>query len=240
MKADPQLLVSDVLHNKRGAGIVKARQETLWLQTRRHSSGPGPGEQNSLCFVAVITMAARIKLESTWEDATLFSREWEGKESGCREMLFLCNLWSLLGSSQVSVSGYGIPSNLCCGRASSAARFSIVLSLKSGFSLAAGPLWLSINILYYLFVKMNIAIIVGALGAYFSTWKMVLYSTAAVPDMFVFVMWFSPRAIRGASITNMKWDLRLKNLDNMVTLGHSDTVIFPWEVSLVKERKWKI
>lgn len=48
MKADTQLLVSDVLHNKRGAGIVKAGQETLWLQTRRHSSVPGPGEENSL------------------------------------------------------------------------------------------------------------------------------------------------------------------------------------------------
>lgn len=50
MKADLQLLVSDVLHNKRGAGIVRARQETLWLQTRRHSSGPGPGEESSFVF----------------------------------------------------------------------------------------------------------------------------------------------------------------------------------------------
>lgn len=91
MKADPRLLVSDALHNKRGAGVVKARQETLWLQTRRHSSRPGPGEENSLCFVALISAAARIKLESTREDATLFSREWEWKESGCTEMLFLCN-----------------------------------------------------------------------------------------------------------------------------------------------------
>lgn len=82
---------------------------------------------------------------------------------------------------------------------------------------------------------MNITVIVGALGAYFSTWKMISCRTASVPDMFVFVIWFSPRAIHGASITNMKWDLRLKNLDNMVTVGHSDTVIFPWEVSLVKE-----
>lgn len=88
----------------------------------------------------------------------------------------------------MSVSGYGIPSNLCCGHTSSAAHFSIVFSLKSDFILAAGPLWLSINILYYLFMKMNIRVIVGALGAYFSTWKMASCRTASVPDMFVFVI----------------------------------------------------
>lgn len=87
----------------------------------------------------------------------------------------------------MSVSGYGVPSNLCCGHASSAAHFSIVFSLKSDFSLAAGPLWLSINILYYLFFKMNITIILGALGAYSSTWKMFSCRTASVPDIFVFV-----------------------------------------------------
>lgn len=104
MKAGPRLLVSDVLHNKRGAGIVKARQETLWLQTRRHSSGPGPGEQNSLCFVAVISVAARIKLEPTWEDATLFSREWEWKESGCREMFAVFVQFVKVIGKQSSVS----------------------------------------------------------------------------------------------------------------------------------------
>lgn len=75
MKADPQLPVSDsargacTTKEELAAGVVKARQETLWLQTRRHSSGPGPGEEDSLCFVALISAAARIKLESTWEDA---------------------------------------------------------------------------------------------------------------------------------------------------------------------------
>lgn len=39
-------------------------------------------------------------------------------------------------------SGYSVPSNLHCGNASNAAHFSTVFSLKSGFSLAAGPLWL--------------------------------------------------------------------------------------------------
>lgn len=35
-------------------------------------------------------MAARIKLESTWEDATLFSREQEWKESGVqRDVVFV-------------------------------------------------------------------------------------------------------------------------------------------------------
>ena len=44
--------------------------------------------------------------------------------------------------------------------------------------------------------------------------------------MFMFVTRFSPRAIYGASITCMKWDLKLKNLDSIVAVRSSDTVLF--------------
>lgn len=138
MKADMQFLVQDVLHNKREAGIMKARQRSIWLQIRRQSSVPSPGDL--LCFVVLIGAGASITLQPIWEDAMCFSGERDWKASGCREMLVLCNSWRLFGRSQVSISAYSIPSNLHCGNASRAACFFTAFSLKSGFSLASGPL----------------------------------------------------------------------------------------------------
>lgn len=232
MKADPQLLVSD---SPRGACTTK-EELALWKPGRKLSGSRHVGTAQGLAQerrILCVLLLSSVRLPgSNLNPHGRMQQEWEWKESGCREMLFLCNLWRLLGRSQVSVSGYGIPSNLCCGHASSAAHFSIVFSLKSDFSLAARPLIFSINILYYLFVKVNITIIVDALGACFFTWKVFSCRTASVPDMFIFVTWFSPRPVHGAGITNMKWDLRLKNLDNMVAIGHSDILLFFPEKSL--------
>lgn len=84
--------------------------------------------------------------------------------------------------------------------------------------------WFSI---LYIFMKMSIKIVMGALCASFSTWEqMVCCRTASVPDTFVFVTWFSPRAIYAAGITCMKWDLKLRNLDTVIPVRSSDTVLF--------------
>lgn len=126
-----------------------------------------PGEQDVLCFVVLV--AAGVKLQSTWEDV---------KASGCREMLVLCSSQRLQGRSRVSIRGYSIDSNLLCGNASCAVHFSTVLGLKSGFSLALHlqPLLYSTAstaiidyFLLYIFMKMNIKIVLDSLCASFST-----------------------------------------------------------------------
>lgn len=77
-----------MLHNKREAGIVKARQERIWLQTRRHSSAPSPGDQVFLRFVVLMAVGTGFHLQPMWEDEMHYSGEQEWKERGCREILF--------------------------------------------------------------------------------------------------------------------------------------------------------
>lgn len=59
--------------------------------------------------------------------------------------------------------------------------------------------------LLYIYMKMNIKIVLGSLCASFSTWEqMFFHGTASVPDTLVFVTRFSPGAVYGASIICMK------------------------------------
>jgi len=51
-----------MLHNKREAGIVKSRQESIWLRTRRHNSVPSPREQDFLFFIVVIGVETSVHL----------------------------------------------------------------------------------------------------------------------------------------------------------------------------------
>lgn len=161
-----------------------------------------------------------------------------GRQVGAERCWFCATPEGYLEGVKVSISGYSVPSNLHCGNASNAAHFSTVFSLKSGFSLAAGPQWLSLTIFYHLFMEMNVKIVLGAQSAYSSTWEQLVFcSPASVPDTFVSVTWFPPRAIYGASITYKKWDLRLKNLDSTVAVRSLGTVLFLKKKNLSGESK---